>query len=269
MQDQSKLQSKKANKFSHKRATQLLMQALAHKNVPFNFVTSPAFQEYVDYVSESKHHAPTRWDLVKALEEICDILAAKTQKQMSDSLCLAVCADSWSSAGRHLTAVTGGNPGLNVYLNSYENLGSEDAQSAADAIQGCLMTSLGFQVDMDPQDANFPTAKVAVMTSDTTALMPATARALGTSKLCKGMQWAPCLAHVANLLLLDQLKVPAIASLLAHAKQIAKVFRAGNFRKLFLLCAFLLLILTYCTVLPEMSHRTKDSLFVVNIQRCC
>jgi hypothetical protein len=41
------------------------------------------------------------------------------------------------------------------------------------------------------------------------------------------------MAHVANLLLLRQLRVPAIASLLAHAKQIAKVFRVGNFRKLF------------------------------------
>jgi hypothetical protein len=249
MQKQSKLQSKKANKASHKLGTQLLMQALAQKNVAFNFVTSPAFQEYVDHVSESKHHAPTRWDLVQALEEICNILTANTQKQMSESLFLAVCADSWSSAGRHLTAVTGGNPGLNIYLNSYENLGSEDAQGAADAIQQCIMTSLGFKVDMDPHDSNFPTAKVAVMTSDLTALMPATARALGTSKLCKGMQWAPCMAHVANLLLLDQLKVPAIASLLAHAKQIAKVFRVGNFRKLFLLCACSLLILTCCTVI--------------------
>jgi hypothetical protein len=73
---------------------------------------------------------------------------------MSDSLFLAVCADSWSSAGGHLTAITGGNPGLNIYLNGDEILGGEDAQSAADAIQQCLMTSLGFQVDMDPQDAN-------------------------------------------------------------------------------------------------------------------
>jgi hypothetical protein len=102
---------------------------------------------------------------------------------------------------------------------------------------------------MDPHDSNFPTAKVAVMTSDTTALMSATARALGTSKFCKGMQWAPCMANVANLLLLDQLKVPTIASLLAHAKQIARVFRVGNFRKLFLLCVCSLLILTCCTVI--------------------
>jgi hypothetical protein len=94
MQKQFKLQSEKANKFSHKLGMQLLMQALAHKNVPFSFVTSPAFQEYVDHVSESIRHAPTRWDLVKALEEICDILMAKTQKQMSESLFLAVCADS-------------------------------------------------------------------------------------------------------------------------------------------------------------------------------
>jgi hypothetical protein len=56
------------------------------------------------------------------------------------------------------------------------------------------------------------------------------------------------MAHVANLLLLDQLKVPAIASLLAHAKQIARVFRVGNFRKLFLLYACSLLILICCTV---------------------
>jgi hypothetical protein len=225
------------------------MQAPAHKNVPLNFVISPAFQEYVDHVSESKYHAPTRWDLLKALEEICDILTVDTQKQMSEILFLAVCADSWSSAGRHLTAVTRGNPGFNIYLNSYENLGSEHAQGAADAQKHCVMTSLGFNVDMDPHDSNFPTAKVAVMTSDITALMPATARALSISKLCKGMQWAPCMAHVANLLLLDQPKVPAIASLLAHAKQIARVFRVGNFRKLFLLWVCSLLILTCCTVI--------------------
>jgi hypothetical protein len=114
------------------------------------------------------------------------------------------------------------------------------------------MISLGFKVDMDSHDSNFPTAKVAMMTSDTTALMPATARALGTSKLCKGMQWVPRMAHVANLLLLEQLKVPAegtsVASLLAHAKHIARVFRVGNFRKLFLLYACSLLIPICCTV---------------------
>jgi hypothetical protein len=119
MQKQVKLQSKKANKFaSHKLATQLLMQAIEQKNVPFNFVTSPVIQEYVDHVSEGKHHAPTRCDLVKALEEICDILTAKTQKQMLESHFLAVCADSWSSAGCHLTAVTGGNPGLNMFIST-------------------------------------------------------------------------------------------------------------------------------------------------------
>jgi hypothetical protein len=36
MQKQAKLQSQKASKSSHKLATQLLMQALAQKNAPFN-----------------------------------------------------------------------------------------------------------------------------------------------------------------------------------------------------------------------------------------
>jgi hypothetical protein len=60
MQKQSKLQSKKSNKLSHKRATQLPMQTLAQKNVPFNLVTSPAFQEHVNHISESNHHDPIR-----------------------------------------------------------------------------------------------------------------------------------------------------------------------------------------------------------------
>ena len=62
------------------------------------------------------------------------------------------------------------------------------------------------------------------------------ARALGKTNLCKGMQWASCFSHVCNLNLLDQLQVPAIANMLAHAKQIAKVFRSGHFRKLFMMC---------------------------------
>jgi hypothetical protein len=59
MPKQFKLQSKKGNIFNHKRATQLLMQSLALKNVPLscNIVTHPAFQECVDHVSESKHHS--------------------------------------------------------------------------------------------------------------------------------------------------------------------------------------------------------------------
>jgi hypothetical protein len=45
----------------------------------------------------------------------------------------------------------------------------------------------------------------------------------------------PCFPHVSNLALLDQLKIPSIAKLLSHAKQIVTVFRVGTFRKVFLL----------------------------------
>jgi hypothetical protein len=71
--------------------------------------------------------------------------------------------------------------------------------------------------------------------------MPATNKALNKFALFKGCSWVPCFSHVGNLALLDQLKIPSIAKLLSHAKQIVTVFRAGTFRKVFLLCASALL----------------------------
>jgi hypothetical protein len=218
-------------------AAQLLMKAMAHKNIPFNFVTSSYFKSYVDFVSASVFTAPTRYDLVKALEHICDTIATRVQNQLRRSPYMAICTDSWTSNGRHLTAVTAGNPGCTIYLNSYENLGSDSADAGAGALSDCVMTSLGYKVDMDPASSDFPHGKVAIMTSDTTNVMPATARELGKLPLCKGLLWAPCFPHVCNLLLLDQLKVPAIANLLAHSRTITAVFRNGSFRKLFLMCA--------------------------------
>jgi hypothetical protein len=47
-----------------------------------------------------------------------------------------------------------------------------------------------------------------------------------------GCLWEPCFSHIANLLLLDQLKVSSVAKLLAASKQ--ATFRTGNFRKTFL-----------------------------------
>jgi hypothetical protein len=109
-------------------------------------------------------------------------------------------------------------------------------------LHDCTMTSLGYKVDMDPGKPEYPHGKLSVMTSDTTSIMPAIARELGKLPLCKGLVWAPCFPHVCNLLLLDQLKVPAIAKLLAHSRQITAVFRVGGFRKLFLMCDCRLLL---------------------------
>jgi hypothetical protein len=65
-----------------------------------------------------------------------------------------------------------------------------------------------------------------------------------------------CLTQVAYLLLLDQLKMPTIASLLAHAKQIAKAIRVGNFASFF--CGVLELILFWHAALSYQTCRPGD-----------
>jgi hypothetical protein len=147
---------------------------------------------------------------------------------------LSICADAWTSTGRHITAVTGGGPGQSVYLNSYENHSYDTAETTAAAIHGCVLVSLGLKTNIEPTDKCYPTCKVAIFTSDTTALMPATARELSKKPMFQCLVWVPCFSHVANLCLLDMLKVPAISGLLASAKQISTTFRAGNFCKQFI-----------------------------------
>lgn len=94
-----------------------------------------------------------------------------------------------------------------------------------------------------PQDlvdgADYPASKVSVFTSGTTALMPAKAKELSKTPMCTGLLWIPCFSHVANLLFLKFLKIDSFAMVLAHAKRITRVFRVGNFRKLFLMYASL------------------------------
>jgi hypothetical protein len=145
---------------------------------------------------------------------------------------LSICADAWTSTGRHITAVTGGGPGQSVYLNSYENHSYDTAETTASAIHDCVLVSLGLKTNNEPTDKCYPTRKVAIFTSDTTALMPATACELSKKPMFQCLVWLPCCSHVANLCLLDMHKVPA--SFLASAKQISTTFRAGNVRKQFI-----------------------------------
>ena len=134
---------KRASKADQKTSTHLLMKALAVKNVPFNFVTSQYFQGYVAHITGMSFMAATRWDLVKALEEICDIIAAKVKKLLENASFMGVCSDSCTSNGHHVTAVTGGLPGTSVYLDSFENLGTDDAVTCANAIHDSMLVTMG------------------------------------------------------------------------------------------------------------------------------
>jgi hypothetical protein len=125
--------------------------------------------------------APSRWDLVHALKELCDVITTKVGRLLRESFFVSICADAWTSAGRHVRAITTGAPGLKIYMNSYANLGAGDAVSGAEAVAACILTSLGLKEgsDADP-------SKVAVLTSDTTAMVSAMARQLREMPLCKG-----------------------------------------------------------------------------------
>jgi hypothetical protein len=204
------------------------MRAFADTNVAFNFATSTSFHQYVSYISRDKFPAPSRWGLVRTLEELCDVITSKVSMLLRESCFISICADSWTSAGRHVTAITAGNPGLTIYMNSYENLCTDDAVLGAEAIAACILTSLGLEEGCDTDNTAYP-SKLAVLTSDTTAMMPAMARRLRKMPHCKGLVWAPCFSHVANLLLQDQLHVPDIAQLPAHARQIFKILSTWPF----------------------------------------
>jgi hypothetical protein len=145
-----------ASKADHKVAAQLLMKALAEKNVPFNFVTSRYFQAYVALISGHHYSAPSRFDLIRALEDICDLLAVKIKKMLDGASFVSICADAWTSTGRHITAVTGGAPGESVYLNSYENHSSDTAETTAAAIHDCVLVNLGLKTDMETTDSCYP-----------------------------------------------------------------------------------------------------------------
>jgi hypothetical protein len=134
---------KRASKSDHKTSTQLLMKALTKQNVPLNFVTSKYFQGYVAYITGMTFTAPSRWDLVRALEDISDIIAGKFKELFRNAAFMGICADSWTSTGRHITAVTGGLPGTSIYLDSYENLGTDDAVTCASAFHDCMLVTMG------------------------------------------------------------------------------------------------------------------------------
>lgn len=89
--------------------------------------------------------------------------------------------------------------------------------------------------DLAPDDERIPRARICIMTSDTTNVMPATARELAEKyPLCESMLWVPCTSHILNLYLVDQLQITSFKLLLQHAKQIVLVLRSGVFHKMWL-----------------------------------
>jgi hypothetical protein len=107
--------------------------------------------------------------------------------------------------------------------------------NSATAVHACVLTSLGLPTTLPPNDERIPHAKVAGFTTDTTAVMPATVRAVASYRLFEGCIWVRCYSHDGNLFFLDQVKeVMCIKELVVSAKVVADVFRTQAFRKIFL-----------------------------------
>ena len=212
------------------------MRFCAARNIAPAALVCTEFADCVSFLSGGRHQNTTRYYLMLALESLCSRIDSKKSKVLFDSSFIGFSADSWTKAGRHVTAMTAGNPGTSFYLSSYENLSSDNAAAGADAIHKCMLAALGLPLHLDSKHTSYPIAKVSVFTSDTTNVMPATNKELRKYPMFEGCVWVPCFPHVGNLFLIDQLKIPSIANLLSHAKQIALNFRTGTLRKLFLMC---------------------------------
>jgi hypothetical protein len=58
---------------------------------------------------------------------------------LRESAFISTCADTLASAGRHVTVIPAGNPGLTICMNSYENLGADHRVSGAQTVAACIL----------------------------------------------------------------------------------------------------------------------------------
>ena len=71
-----------------------MMKALAEKHVPIDFVKSKYFQAYVASTMGHTYKAPSGYDLVKVLEDTCNIIHTKIRKMFKSAAFVAICVDS-------------------------------------------------------------------------------------------------------------------------------------------------------------------------------
>jgi hypothetical protein len=143
--------------------------------------------------------------------------------------------DSWSRFGRQYTAITAGSQGDSAFVGCFDiESGVETATVRAAAINRCMLSALGLDPDLGKHHGDIPRGKIAGMTSDTTNVMPATAKALLGYDLFKDMIWTPCSDHTLSLFIQDQMIIPPIKVFLQKANDDV-TFKDGQPRKLFLM----------------------------------
>jgi hypothetical protein len=115
----------------------------------------------------------------------------------------------------------------------------------AQALHATLLSALGLDATLPADDSSIPLGKVAATTSDTTNVMPATAKELALYPLCHDTFWVPCAVHELGLFLKDEMKIHNVQAFLGKAGRIASIFlscKQADLHVRFSSCAHLFLL---------------------------
>jgi hypothetical protein len=219
-------------------ATELLTRAMLQHHVAPWFLTSNAFKAYIAFISGERYEAPTRYQFLQMTDTLSHRSSKFIAKELNDAIFFSFEEDSWTSHNKHYHAITTGKQGTSYFVGTFEiTKGPESAENQAKAVHATLLSAMGLDPALHPDDTSIPHGTVAAMTSDTTNVMPATAKELARYPLCHGLFWVPCAAHELGLFLKDQTNVPEIKMFLRQAGRIASIFKSGAPNKLLSSCA--------------------------------
>jgi hypothetical protein len=144
------------------------------------------------------------------VKQLAELSASRVKSMLQqESPHFSIQEDGRTRFSRHFCAVTAGGYGSSAFLGCYDIIeGVENAAQKAAAINKTVLAAIGCDPELGPRHPDISKGKVAMMTSDTAKVMPATARALAANyDLFAGMVWVPCACHVLNLYLVDQMKI--------------------------------------------------------------
>jgi hypothetical protein len=169
-------------------ATELLTRAMLQHHVAPWFLTSDAFKAYVTYISGERYDAPTRYQFLQMTDNLSGRASKLIAKELNDAMFFSFEEDSWTRHNKHYHAITTGKQGTSYFVGTFEiTTGPESAVNQAKAVHATLLSALGLDPALHPDNRTIPFGKVAAMTSDTTNVMPATAKELARYPLCQGL----------------------------------------------------------------------------------
>jgi hypothetical protein len=137
------------SKDSVKTGHELLMRWCAATATAPNAISHPLFDAYVHThayvhrVSRQRHNAPTRYFLLLALDRLAEHVRSNIVQKMSKSTYVGLQLDSWSSGGRHLTALCTSVPGAQFFASAHESWREDTAANSAVAMDACTQQLLG------------------------------------------------------------------------------------------------------------------------------